>query len=247
MTDPAAPSPDSSPGGPDPGPLGTIAGVLFSPVRTFQQLAARPRFVVALLLLVGLAIVLSLVITPKMDMEKVIREAAESRDLPVTEAQVEQQVEIARSFGWVGTVAQVVIQPAIFLIIAAVFLALFRMLGSDIDYRQSLSVTTHGFLPLALSSLLSIPVALSRDEISMEEVRSGGFLPSSLAVLAGEETGSALRALLGSIDLFSVWTLFLFATGYRIVGRTGKGAAWGVELTLWALYVAGKVALSGLF
>jgi hypothetical protein len=246
VTDPAAPSPDLNPGGPDPGPFGTIAGVLFSPLRAFQQLAVRPRWVVALLLLVGLAIVLSLVITPKMDMEKMIREAAESRDLPVTEAQLEQQVEVAKSFGWVGTVAQVVIQPAIFLIIAAVFLALFRMLGSDIDFRQSLSVTTHGFLPLGVSTLLSLPVAFVRDEISMEEVR-GGLLPSSLAVLASDETGKALRALLGSLDLFSIWTLFLLATGYRIVGRTSQGAAWGVVLTLWALYVGGKVALSGLF
>ena len=81
----------------------------------------------------------------------------------------------------------------------------------------------------------------------MEEVRGGGFLPSSLAVLASEESGTALRSFLGSLDLFSIWTLFLLATGYRIVGRTGKAAAWGVVLTLWALYVAGKVALSGLF
>ena len=68
------------------------------------------------------------------------------------------------------------------------------------------------------------------------------------AWLAGIVAGSIVfRAWLGSLDLFSIWTLFLLATGYRIVGRTGKGAAWGVVLTLWALYVGGKVTLSGLF
>ena len=39
----------------------------------------------------------------------------------------------------------------------------------------------------------------------------------------------------------------LLAFGFRIVGRLSHGAAWGVVLTLWALYVAGKTALSAAF
>jgi hypothetical protein len=247
VTAPTPTSPPETAGGSDPGPIGAISGVLFSPARGFEQLAARPRWVAPLLLLVGLALALSLVLSPKMNMEKVIRDAMERSGQEVSEAQIQKQAEIAESFGWIGTVSQLFLQPAIYLLIAAIFLALFRMLGSEIDFRRSFAVTTHAFLPFALTTLLSIPVVMSRAEVSMEDVKGAGFIKSSLAALAPEEAGSALKALLGSVDLFSIWTLFLLATGYRVVARVGKGAAWGVVGTLWALYVAGKVAISGLF
>jgi hypothetical protein len=95
--------------------------------------------------------------------------------------------------------------------------------------------------------LLAIPVVLARDEVGMDEVRSGSFVKSNLAALAGDETSAPLRALLGSIDLFSIWTVALLALGFRLVAGVSRGSAWGVVLTLWALYVAGKAALATLF
>jgi hypothetical protein len=233
--------------GPDPGPVASLWGALLSPEATFRALARRPRWAVALIVLVILAIAFALVLTPRMDMEKVVREALEESGQEVSESQIEQQVALAEQFGWVGVASQVLLQPGIYLLMAAIFLALFRMLGSELDFRRSLSVTVHGFLPYGLATLLSIPVVLARQEVSMEEVQSASFLKSSLAALAPEESGKALLSLLGSIDLFSIWTIALLAFGFRIVGRVSRGAAWGVVLTLWALYVAGKTALSAAF
>jgi hypothetical protein len=202
---------------------------------------------VALIALVVSAIAFSIVLTPRMDMGKFIRESMEERGQTVPEEQLEQQIAMAEQFGWVGTAAQVVLQPGIYLLLAAIFMALFRMLGSDIDFSRSLAVTAHGFLPYGLSMLLSIPVVMSREEVTMEEVQSASFLRSSLAALAPEGTGDGMLALLGSVDLFSIWTVALLAFGFRIVGRSSPGASWGVVLSLWLLYVAGKAAISAAF
>jgi hypothetical protein len=241
------PETDSAGGGSEAGPLALLWGALLSPESTFRSLARKPRFVVAMVVLVVLAVAFSVVLTPRMDMEKIFRDAMEERDQQISEEQLEQQVAIAKSFGWVGTASQVVLQPGIYLLLAAIFLALYRMLGSEIDFQRSLAVTVHGFLPYALATLLAIPVVLTREEVTMEEVQSGSFLHSSLAALAPEDAGKPLLSLLGSIDLFSIWTVALLAFGFRMVGRLSNGAAWGVVLALWALYVAGKAALSAVF
>lgn len=229
------------------GAAAAVWGALVAPGRTFPSFRERPRWLLPLVLLVVLAVALSLVLTPKLDMTEVMRETLEKSGREVSENELAQQVEMAESFQWLGTISQVVLQPVFFLLIAAVFLACFRMLGSEVDFRQSLAVTTHGFLPYAVATLLSIPVVLARDEVGMDEVRSGSFVKSNLAAFAGEETAAPLLALLGSLDLFSIWTLALLAIGYRLVAAVSRGSAWGVVLVLWGLYVAGKAALASLF
>jgi hypothetical protein len=223
-----------------------IWGVLLAPEKTFRALAVRPHWLPALLLLIAGALALSVIVTPRLDMKQVMREAIEERGQDISPAQLEQQVEMAEKFKWVGTVSQVVLQPAVYMIMAALFLVVFRLMGSDIDFRHSLSVAVHGMMPFLLATLLSIPVVLSRTELSMEEVQSGGFLHSNLASFAPESAGKMLVAFLGSIDLFSIWTIALLAIGYRVVGKVSKAAALGVVLALWAVVVAGKVGLAAL-
>ena len=63
---------------------------------------------------------------------------------------------------------------------------------------------------------------------------------------APESAGKMLVALLGSIDLFSLWSIALLAIGYRVVGKVSKTAALGVVAVLWAVVVAGKVGLAAL-
>lgn len=223
-----------------------IWGVLLAPEKTFRALAVRPHWLPALLLLIAGALALSVIVTPRLDMKQVMREAIEERGQDISPAQLEQQVEMAEKFKWVGTVSQVVLQPAVYMIMAALFLVVFRLMGSDIDFRHSLSVAVHGMMPFLLATLLSIPVVMSRSELSMEEVQSGGFLHSSLAAFAPESAGKVLVALLGSVDIFSIWSIALLAIGYRVVGKVSKAAALGVVIALWAVVVAGKVALAAI-
>ena len=225
----------------------SIWGVLLAPEKTFRALAARPQWLAALILLVVAALVLSLVLTPRLDMRQVIRDAMEKQGQEIPEAQLERQIELAESSKWVGTISQVVLQPAIYLLMAGVFLVVFRLTGSEIDFRRSLAVTVHGMMPFLLATLLTIPILLTRPRVAMEDVQDGSFLPSNLGFLASESTGKAMHSLLASCDLFSLWTIALLALGYRIVGKVSAAAAWGVVLTLWAIVVAGKITLASIF
>jgi len=224
----------------------SVWGVLVAPENSFRALALRPHWLPALLLLVSGALALSVIVTPRLDMKQVMRDAIEDSGQEVSSAQLDKQAEMAEKFKWMGTVSQVVLQPAVYMIMAALFLVVFRLMGSDIDFRRSLSVAVHGMMPFLVATLLSIPVVLSRAELSLADVQSGSFLYSNLAAFAPESAGKPLVALLSSIDLFSIWSISLLAIGYRVVGKLSKMAALSVVLALWAVVVAGKIALGAI-
>jgi hypothetical protein len=56
-----------------------------------------------------------------------------------------------------------------------------------------------------------------------------------------------LWSLLSSFDLFSIWTIFLLASGYSVAGKRGLSTGlWGIGLP-WAFYVLLKVAFRLIF
>ncbi|MEO8277392.1 MAG: YIP1 family protein [Thermoanaerobaculia bacterium] len=227
--------------------VGSLWGVLISPEKTFSGLSSRPAWVAALLALVLSAVALSIVITPKLDLRQQMREAIERRGGDLTPEQAERQIELASRFKWIGMASQVFLQPLFYLAMAGLLLVVFRLSGSEIDFRHSLSVTVHGMMPFALATILTLPAAFSHGTLTVQELQTGGLLPSNLAAFAPEGASKPLAALLSSFDLFSIWALILLAMGYRIVGRVSKATSWGVLLTMWAILTGCKIGLASIF
>jgi hypothetical protein len=53
-------------------------------------------------------------------------------------------------------------------------------------------------------------------------------------------------ALLGSVNLFSLWAIVLLVIGYSIVARVSRATAMAVVSSVWLLGVALKVAVIAL-
>jgi hypothetical protein len=68
------------------------------------------------------------------------------------------------------------------------------------------------------------------------------LIPANLTLLVAKDAVSKwLWALLGSVDLFSFWILFLLSVGFGVASkRPTASALWGVA-TPWAVIVAFKV------
>jgi hypothetical protein len=124
---------------------------------------------------------------------------------------------------------------------ALLFWVVLKLLGAEFPYKTSFATSVHGLMPTGVSSLLSLPVILSRAEFAYEDVRTGSILASNLGVFASEETGVAVRTLLASIDLFSVWSVILLSIGYSVVGRVSQAKAAATVVALWAVWIAIKV------
>ncbi len=218
---------------------------LVSPGEAFASLARRPRFLLALLLLVlcaTFAVYLSMARVDADDMLRVLE--ARGREFP---SELRDDPERMKAVSlWAATIWTPIAFPAFLAIEAALFLVILRMMGSEITFRQSAAAAVHAALPLAVASLVGIAVVLGRERIGFLDLESGGIVASNLGFLATEETGRVVRALLSSIDLFSAWCVVLLATGFRIVARVGSGVAWTVTLTIWALGILLKVGAAAL-
>jgi len=224
----------------------SLAGVLTSPTATFQRLAARPVWALALAALLVVGVAFGAAAFGKVTPEEFLR-SIEAQGRPAPPQLEEDPERFLATMRWIQVGAGSVFAALFYFGAAGVFLVLFRLLGSDLRYVQSLSTTLHGLLPLGVSAAAGLAVVAGRAEISLDELQNGTLLLSNLGFLAGEETGKAVRALLTSADLFAVWSVWLLATGFRIVARVSSGAAWGVVGTLWACGIGLKAVLASIF
>lgn len=230
---------------------GRLIGALVSPGETFRAIGERPTWLPALLVLVLLGGAVGIVIQLKSDPAEMVREQFEAMKFDVPQEQIDKAVEDAENrstgakagLGAVGIVVQVVA----YVLLALIFWVAFKMFGSDMDYIQSLSTTVHAYLPLAVGSLLNLPLMLSRDKITFEDVRNGGVLVSSLKALAPEDATPVTESLLGSLDLFTIWTLVLLTIGYKAVAKVSTAVASGIVILLWLIWVVGKVGITAAF
>ena len=223
---------------------GRLLGVLVAPGKTFDSIVRRPTWVLALVLVTVLSLITSLVVVQHMDLASSVRERIEKSGGSLSPEQVDQQVAMAEKVSKIAIpLAALVFVPLMYLAVALVFWLLMRLVGGEFRYPVSLAVSLHGMLPQTLAGLLSLPLILSHGLYSPDAIKRG-VLASNLAFLAPEGASPAAVALLGSVDLFTLWSLALLIIGYRRAGRTSAGATAGVVIGVWLLYVLAKVGLA---
>ena len=225
--------------------FGRLISVLVAPRKTFEAIAAKPTWVVAMVVLVLLGTALGVVAMGKADMGAMIREQAADRGL--SEEQIEQQVAFMEKFGTVFALFGTAFAIGAYFLIALVFWVTFKLLGSEMGYIASLSTSLHGLVPQGILALIALPVVLGSAEIDMQALQSGTLVASNAAVFAPEDAGKGLLAVLSSLDVFSFWSLALFAIGYSIVAKVSRATAAVTVVVFWLLYVLGKVGLAAAF
>jgi hypothetical protein len=221
-----------------------VVAVLWKPRETFEAIAARPTWGVALLVIVLFSALSAAIWIPSIDVAELIRERIASSGQNVDAARIDTIVEYTSRLRWVMFLGPVIVfQPIAVAVVAFIFYLVFRVTGSEQRYNQSLGVVTHSFMPLAVAALLSIPLLLSRRELSNEELLSGSILTSNLDFLAAEEASPAIHAALQSLDFFSLWTIVLLGIGYvRTTGLPRLPVAISV-VAMWGLWVLARVGM----
>jgi len=243
MSDSFAPS--SAPTGPEMSTGETLTGVFFEPSRTFEALRARPRFLVAGLILLILATVVTMVLYARVDMGQFIRDRIDKSPnaAQISETQKDTQVKVGKTIGMIFIPLSVPIALAIG---AALYLLLVMAFGGSISYKQSLAVWTYSWLPPSvLGALIALLVLFLK---APETIVPERLVATNPGALFGEESSRVLVAILSQFDILRFYGLFLAALGLRKVAKISSGQAWGVVLTLWflgLLFAVGSAALFG--
>jgi Yip1 domain len=226
-------------------PFGRIVGVFTGPKQTFASIAERPSWVAPMLLMVVLGTAVGALLNTKMNWAEYIRHKAEEnvRFSQMSEEQKDQalagQVKFWANFSYAVGIVAVPLSTLIFSLIYFAAFNLFR--GAGVRYSQAFAITTHAFLPTAISSILALIILPLK---SYGDVDPENVVATSLRAYLPESAPKPLLALGSSLELFFIWCLVLVAIGFSAANprKVKLGASFGLVFGLWAVWVLAKVA-----
>lgn len=233
------------------GEVSRVAGVLFEPKKTFEDIARRPTFVLPMLLVIVFTTVYLTQIGQRIGWDRIARQRIEtsSRAQQQTAEQKEQGIAIAVKISnvtqYVGPLVLVIVGD---LIIAGILLGIVAgIMSAPVKFKQVFAAVAWSGMPGVFVAILSIVVVYLKNPDDFNINNPLAFNP---AAFMDPQTGSKfLYSFASSIDFFSLWTIFLLAAGLKAAG--GKklsfgGALFSVVLP-WGVYVLAKSALAGVF
>jgi len=238
-------APPSAPTGAEMSTAETLTGIFFEPSRTFEALRARPRFLVAAVIIFLMTCAVTAVLYMRVDMGQFMRDRIEQSPnaAQISEQQKETQVKVGKMIGMIVIPLSVPIGIALG---SALYMLLVMAFGGSISYLKSVSVWTYSWLPPAvLGTVIALLVLFLK---SPDTIVPENLVATNPGALLGEGSSKVLVAFLRQIDLLRFYGLFLAALGLRKVAKISSGAAWGVVLTLYILgllFAVGSAALFG--
>jgi hypothetical protein len=215
-----------------------LFNTLLSPGEAMDALTRYPRILpaVAVIILAGLAPVV--IAQQRGIIEAGIRQRLTSDPAlaQVSPAQRRQILDQASRIGPYSVGAGAVGGPVAGLLAASVVLygLTFVWVRARPPFPAVCAVVAHAWLPVAVSSVISVPILLARDpaEIDLNNIVTLSNL--AFAVPAGHATWYRVA---GSLDLFSFWVIGLLILGLsRLTGQPARRVS-PVVLAPWVAYV----------
>jgi hypothetical protein len=225
--------------------IGRIIGVFTSPKQTFTSIAEKPSWLAPMLLMMILAVVVGGLLNSKMNWGEYIKHKAEEnpRFAAMSEEQKDQalvgQIKFWKGFSYGVGAVFIPMSTAIF---AGIYLGAFNVFtGAGVRYGQSFAITTHAFLPSAVTSILAMVILPLK---TYGDVDPENIVATSLKAYLPETAPKTLLALGSSLELFWIWCLVLVAIGFAAANprKVKPGTAYGIVFGLWAVWVLAKVA-----
>jgi hypothetical protein len=225
---------------PSPGLLSRAIGIIFSPRATYAAIAARPRVLGALCVILcimaaGLTTFLSTEVGREALLDQQIRQR-EAFGRPMTAEQTAQMERILPYIGYFAAAGQVVSVVLIVFVVAGLMFAVFNaLLGGDATFKQVLSVTVHSGFVIALQQFFVLPLDYVRESLTS---------PTSLSVFMPflEETSFAAR-FLGALDLSLMWWMVNLAIGLGVLYKRRTGP---IATSMFVTYLVIALAVAAI-
>jgi hypothetical protein len=230
--------------------FGNLFNLYFEPGETFAKIFVKHRVWLAILLQTALGVLFSTIWLQKVDTREFMR-AQMAQNPRIQQMPAEQVDRIIAAQGnamktW-GRIAPFIAPVIIDLIAAGFFLFIFRFfLAADVSFVQCLATIAWSFAAIGLvQTPIMLTVLYLKGDWNVDPNQVVQANPTVFFELG--DLPRWLWSLLSSFDLFSLWTVFLLATGFSVAGKRGLATGlWGVGIP-WALFVMVKVGFTLLF
>jgi hypothetical protein len=234
-----------------------LASVFFEPATTFEGIAQRPTWLVPLLLTLVLTALVMFIQPRRVSQDAMVKAQVKQAQAfgasNVPPAQLEAAIRGRMDSWWAkyGNILIVIVFGGVATAAMAGILMLAYMLaGTSVSFKRSLSALCWSAVPTTIiMSLLTILFLFLKNQDDLNPLNPYENVLSNLGFLVKAESQPVLQGLLGSIDIFSFWRIYLTGIAFSAasLGGISKKNSIVVIVILWVLYVMGKAGLTGLF
>jgi hypothetical protein len=234
----------ATPPPPKPNSIARIIGVFATPGETLPEIARRPDILVPLAILLVISLFGGIVMAQKVDFASVAREATAgqpTRDMSPKQLEAQETARHWMVAIWrVSAYCAPVFSAISLVILAAILLAAFKLMGGEGEFLQALSVTIYAWYPLLIKGVLALIVLISRKTITLHDIENP--VMSNLAFLVNAKQHPIAAAFLGNFDLFSLWTMVLLIIGFAAISGFSRAKSAAIVISLWSVKVLFSLA-----
>jgi hypothetical protein len=229
---------------------GRIFGVLFSPKPTFEDIARKPTWLLPVILLMVFSAVAAVGINQKMNWREYVSQQIEKNPAAsqLSNDQKEQRIEAGARFAPMAAYIFGIPAPAIIVVVAALILwGAYNLLGgANLNYKTSLAIVSHAFVPLLIANLLFFIVLFLKPFGTLD---IDNPVATNLAAFLPEDGAKWLVALAKNVDIFVLWVTALIAIGFAAANpkKLKGGKPYAIAFGLLAVWVLLRVGAAFIF
>ncbi len=200
-----------------------MTGVLRHPRATMTEVVLRPAFVTTwVLVLLVVAICGGLLLSTPVGQQALVDErvrVTEALGGRVDDAAYDRLRSDPPVSIYLTSGGRMLLTPPITMVVAAGLMALARFDGARVTFVTALAITVHATVVLAIQQVVAAPLHYLNESLT-----SPTTLASMLRVF---DEGSVPARLLGTIDVFGLWWVWLLAVGLAAAtGRLARQYMW---------------------
>ncbi len=226
----------------------TLGNIFVSPGETFTDLRRKPRFLLALLLMMIVTTAYQFLFVNKLGEERMrgaVLEQMEKNPQVQTLPADQKQTAVDRALT-VGSYIRYLF-PVFLLVGVAVGALIYwgagKAMGGDGSYKHAISAFVYSSFPPTIVAMLANILILflkSADEIDIG-MSQRGLLQANPSFFIDGKTMPVLSTLVATLDFFQIWGWILAAIGLHKLLKLSKASAWTIVLILAFIGLAFRI------
>lgn len=238
-----------------------MTGIFYEPSRVFRNLRAHPQWIGPFVVVLVLSTIYSFAFVQRITPERIVDHMTQKvAEMPppftpppqaIERMRTDRMAEMKEPIQRVGTV----LKSSVGLFVLGAFAAALSMLlvlvfGGRINFWQALAVVFHAWLPvMVIQKLLGLVILYLKAPEDLHPIlHQETTLQDNLGILMSPVEHPVLFVFLSFIGLTWFYLVWLRAKGLRFAGtKVSSGAAWGVSLTLYILFMFFAIVMTALF
>jgi hypothetical protein len=212
-----------------------VLRILFQPREVFTSVQTKANWLLPFIILIVLTLVATIVLSPTIKTE-VLNNIASNPDISEEQrAQVVEQVSGGLTLPAIMIPGLLYEILAFFVIAAVFFFVASIMFGAEGKFVQMMSITGLALMVSVPETIVKLPMMLARQTMKVH-TDLALFLPLSMEK-------SFVYSLLGHIDIFSIWKVYLIGLGMAVVFKFAQKKSLTASFVVWGIYVLVASAL----